>query len=216
MKLPIKEQIKNIIILALTFLKIGALTFGGGYAMISIIEREAVVKRKWLNLEEMLNVIAIAESTPGPIALNAATYVGAKVAGFFGAFVASLCVMIPSVTIITILSATITKHFENPYVKWAFQGMRAGVAALIFNAVINLGKFLRKEKRPAVFAILFVSLTLGILSAFRILPFDNIYIIIGTVIFGIIYTLIKDSKNKIHFKPSTPKESDQSPKEDDN
>ncbi|MFA7663337.1 MAG: chromate transporter [Clostridia bacterium] len=202
--IKMKLSFKNLIILSLTFLKIGALTFGGGYAMISIIEREATIKRKWLTSEEMLDIIAIAESTPGPIALNSATYVGAKVAGFLGAFVASISVMLPPIVIITLISSTLTKYFENPYVKWAFLGMRAGVAALILNAVINLGKFLKNEKRPAVYAVFFLSLTLGLLSVFHIISFDNIFIILGTIIFGIIYTFLESFINKRAKKVLTP------------
>ncbi|NLT17968.1 MAG: Chromate transport protein [Firmicutes bacterium ADurb.Bin080] len=210
----IKVKLKNLIILAFTFLKIGALTFGGGYAMISIIEREASAKRKWLTSEEMLDIVAIAESTPGPIALNSATFVGAKVAGFLGAFVASISVMLPPIVIITLISSLLTRYFDNPYVNWAFLGMRAGVAALILNAVINLGKFLKTEKRPAVYAVFFLCLVFGLLSVFHIISFDNIFIVLGTIVFGIIYTLF-DSFFKKRKQKILPNKLDGSMTEDD-
>lgn len=203
MKKNLKNKIPDLIELALTFFKIGALTFGGGYAMISVMEREAVTKKKWIKSKEMLNVIAIAESTPGPISLNMATYLGAKVAGFMGAFIASISVLLPAVIIITLISVFLTQFFDNQYVSYAFLGMRAGVSALILNAVINLGGFLKKERRPAVFAILFISLIFSILSAFNILAFDNILIIIGAIIIGLIYTFVQDKCKKKINKTTT-------------
>ncbi|MFA6618885.1 MAG: chromate transporter [Candidatus Neomarinimicrobiota bacterium] len=203
MKQKSKNTLSDLIDLALTFFKIGAFTFGGGYAMISIIEREAVTKKKWIESEEMLNVIAIAESTPGPIALNMATYLGAKVAGFVGAFIASVSVLLPALIIITLISAFLTPFFDNQYLRYAFLGMRAGVSALVLNAVINLGGFLKKEKRPAVFAILFISLVFSILSAFNILGFDNIFIIVGAILIGLFYTFIQDKYKKNNKLNST-------------
>ena len=131
MKISLKEKLKRALNLFLTFFRIGAFTFGGGYAMVGLIHREMVEKKKWIDDQEMLDVIAIAESTPGVIALNTATYVGAKVAGVLGAFVASIAVMLPSVIIISLISLAIEEFGSNKYVKWAFLGIRSAVAALI-------------------------------------------------------------------------------------
>lgn len=186
----LKTYFYNLIKLAWTFFKIGAITFGGGYAMISVMERNVAEKKKWITHEEMLNIVAIAESTPGAIALNAATFIGAKIAGFFGALVASLASMLPSVLIIVGISLLYNYFADSQYLYWAGLGMRGAVAALILNAVLNLGKFLKTERRPAIWAILIISLTLSLLASFEVIHFDNIFIILGTMVIGFIYTAI--------------------------
>ena len=98
MKKP--NKFKQLLVLFLTFLKVGALTFGGGYAMIPIIQREVVEKRKWASEADILDILAISESTPGPISVNAATYIGFRVAGFWGSFFATLGLILPSFAII--------------------------------------------------------------------------------------------------------------------
>ena len=124
--------------LFLTFAKIGVFTFGGGYAMIPLIQRETVETRGWISEEDILDVIAIAEATPGPIAINSATFIGRKVAGFRGALCATLGVIMPSFIIIALVS-TVLKMFEQEQaVKYAFMGIRAGVLALILKALVNL------------------------------------------------------------------------------
>lgn len=95
----------NIFQLFFTFLKIGVFTFGGGYAMISVIENNCVEKKKWINHEEMMDIAVIAESTPGPIAINCATFVGYKIAGFLGAFLATLGLVLPSFCIRLLITA---------------------------------------------------------------------------------------------------------------
>lgn len=186
----LKTYFYNLIQLAWTFFKIGAITFGGGYAMISVMERNVAEKKKWITHEEMLNIVAIAESTPGAIALNAATFIGAKIAGFFGALVASLASMLPSVIIIVGISLLYNHFADSQYLYWAGLGMRGAVAALILNAVLNLGKFLKTERRPAIWAILILSLTLSLLASFEVIHFDNIFIILGSMVIGFIYTAI--------------------------
>ncbi len=155
MKISIKEMLMRILNLFLTFFKIGAFTFGGGYAMVGLIHKEMVEKKKWISDEEMLDIIAIAESTPGVIALNTATYVGAKVVGVLGAFVASIAVMLPSVIIITAISFAIEEFGNNKYVKWAFLGIRSAVAALILNAAIKLSK--NNEKKLVCYVVIGIS-----------------------------------------------------------
>ena len=125
--------------LFLTFLKIGLFTFGGGYAMISIIENNCVEQKKWITHDEMMNITVIAESTPGPIAINCATFVGYKIAGLFGAIAATLGVVIPSFVIIFVISTFLDNFLEIHVVANAFMGIKVGVGILIFNAGFNNG-----------------------------------------------------------------------------
>ncbi len=131
---------KNTAALFLTFFKIGAFTFGGGYAMLPLIKREVCDNKKWLTDEELLTVTAVAESTPGPIAVNAATFVGSRVAGFTGAALATVGVVLPAFLIVSLLSALPKSWRTVPAVQYAFFGLRAGVAALILKALWNMYK----------------------------------------------------------------------------
>ena len=110
-----------------TFFKIGAFTFGGGYAMIPLIQREIVDKKQWATNEDLLDIIAIAESTPGPIAVNAATFIGSKIDGFFGALFATLGVVLPSFITIFAVSFAIAQFEHIKLVQYAFTGIRAAV-----------------------------------------------------------------------------------------
>ena len=124
--------------LFLTFLQIGAFTFGGGYAMIPMM-REQVLAHGWLTSEKIVNFIAVSESTPGPFAVNMATYVGTETAGLFGAFCATLGVVLPSFIIILIIARIYLKFKENRFVAGAMNGLRPTVVALIASAVISIG-----------------------------------------------------------------------------
>lgn len=127
------------------FFKIGAFTFGGGYAMIALIAKESVEKRHWLTEGEFLDLIAIAEATPGPIAINSATYLGYKIRGFWGSFFATLGVVLPSFIVIVALSFFIEEFRTLTLVDYAFKGIAAGVAVLIVNAALKLYKSLKKD-----------------------------------------------------------------------
>lgn len=131
--------------LFLTFLKIGAFTFGGGYAMIALISKEAVEKHHWISENDFLDLIAIAESTPGPIAVNSATYVGYKVKGFWGSFFATLGVVLPSFVVIVLVSLFIEQFRSLVLVDYAFRGIAAGVAVLIVNAALKFYRSLSKS-----------------------------------------------------------------------
>ena len=131
---------KTIPALFFTMLKIGLFTFGGGYAMIALLENEFVTKRGWLEQEEFLDVAAIAESTPGPIAINSATFVGWRVAGFFGAALATFGVVLPSFVVILLISFLLTEFAALDVVQYAFQGIRAGVLALLIKALWTMYK----------------------------------------------------------------------------
>lgn len=122
----------------LSFMKIGAFTFGGGYAMIPLIQKEAAEKQGWITEQDILEIVAIAESTPGPIAINAATFVGYRVGGILGAICATLGVVLPSFGVILGISFVMRQFRELKAVQYAFFGIRAGVLALIVKALISM------------------------------------------------------------------------------
>lgn len=131
--------------LFLTFGKIGLFTFGGGYAMIPLIQREAVENKKWIKEEELLDLIAIAESTPGPIAVNASTYIGKKTSGTKGAICATLGVVLPSFLMMIGISFILEAFQRARAVQYAFWGIRAGVLALILKALWSMFRQCRKH-----------------------------------------------------------------------
>ena len=126
--------------LFLTFAKVGVMTFGGGYAMLPILQREVVEGKGWATEEELADYFAIGQCTPGIIAVNTATFIGQKQAGILGGIIATLGVVFPSVVIISLLATVITTFAELEIVKHAFAGIRVCVCVLIFNAVVKLGK----------------------------------------------------------------------------
>lgn len=132
--------IKELVELFWVFMKMGAVTFGGGYAMLPIIQREVVEKRGWATEEEVMDYYAIGQCTPGIIAVNTSTFIGYKLKGVLGGFAATFGFVFPSLIIITIIAAFIQNFAHLPYVTYAFDGIRACVCALILDAVIKLGK----------------------------------------------------------------------------
>lgn len=141
------------------FFKIGAFTFGGGYAMIPLIKREVVEEKKWLTNSEVFDIIAIAESTPGPLAINSATFVGSRIAGLKGALAATLGVVLPSFLVILAISQILLQIEHFQIVKDAFQGIRAGVIVLIGSALLSL---LRQIKKVAfAYAVMIVAFLLA-------------------------------------------------------
>lgn len=156
--------------LFLTFLKIGAFTFGGGYAMIPLIQREVVDNRHWVSEKDILDVVAIAESTPGPIAINAATFIGFKVAGNLGALCATLGVVLPSFCIIVAVSYVLEAFQHLRAVRYAFWGIRAGVLALILKALWSLYKQCDKDCFSyAIMALAFAAVAFLHLSAIAVI-----------------------------------------------
>ena len=131
---------KQLFDLFITFAKMGAVTFGGGYAMLPILQREIVENKKWGTEEELADYYAIAQCTPGVIAVNVATFIGRKVAGNLGGVIATLGVVFPSVVIITLLAGVIEYYSSLEWVAHAFAGIRVCVCVLIFNAVLKLFK----------------------------------------------------------------------------
>ena len=174
---------KRILTLFLTFFKIGAFTFGGGYAMIPLIQREIVEKHGWMEDEDILDIFAIAESTPGPIAINAATFVGWRVAGFWGAALATTGVVLPSFVIILLISFLFNEFANYPVVKYAFAGIRAGVLALLVKALWTM--FKKSPKHAIGYGIM--------AAAFFITAFFNVpvlAVIVGCAVVGLVSSLI--------------------------
>jgi chromate transporter len=126
--------------LLFTFAKIGLFTFGGGYAMIPLMEKEIITANKWLSMREFVDIIAIAEVTPGPIAVNSATYVGYKMAGVWGAAFATIGVILPSFVIVISLASLFLKYKDTPTVKAISKGLRAAVTAMIASAALSMAK----------------------------------------------------------------------------
>lgn len=131
---------KQLFELFLAFARVGVMTFGGGYAMIPILEREIVDRHGWASEEELMDYYAVGQCTPGVIAVNTATFIGYKVAGTIGGIMATLGVVFPSVVIITVIAGILTSFADVPAVKSAFAGIRVCVCVLIFNAVLKLWK----------------------------------------------------------------------------
>ncbi len=139
--------------LFLTFAKIGLFTFGGGYAMISLIENNCVEKKKWITHDEMMNVTVIAESTPGPIAINCATYIGFKQAGFIGSLIATLGIVLPSFLVIYAISMFLDNFLEIALIANAFKGIKIAVGILILDAAITMIGKMHKKVLPRVIMI---------------------------------------------------------------
>ncbi|MBR6738520.1 MAG: chromate transporter [Oscillospiraceae bacterium] len=134
--------------LFLTFAKIGLFTFGGGYAMIAMIEHICVEEKGWISHDEMMNVTVIAESTPGPIAINCATFTGYKKAGFAGALAATLGMVVPSFAVIYLISVLLDNFLELTIIANAFRGIKIAVGILILDAGITMVKKMHKKKLP--------------------------------------------------------------------
>lgn len=184
------DRVKLALTLFLSYFKIGLFTFGGGYAMIALIEREFVVRKKWINEVELYEIIAIAESTPGPIAINCATFVGYKILGFVGSFLATLAVCIPSFAIIYLISVFYDAFMALTAVAYAFEGIKVGIAIMITVAGVNM---IKKGKKNA-FAVGVFLLTFAAATCIDIfsLDFSTIYIILSGAALGIILQIIRD------------------------
>lgn len=178
------KKLKDCLELFLLFFKIGLFTFGGGYAMISLISHEVVEKKKYIDGEEFSDLVAIAESTPGPIAINSATYIGYKKAGVLGAIAASIGVVLPSLTIIYLISLFLGKILEYPLVQKAFKGIQCGVSVLILSAGLKLMKNVKKD----VLSYVLLSLSLAFLLFINFTDWNisTIYFIIVGAIVGLI------------------------------
>ena len=172
-----------------TFFKIGAFTFGGGYAMIPLIQREAVEHRKWVKDEDILDIVAIAESTPGPIAINSATFVGYRAAGVLGSALATFGVVLPSFVIILALSFVLQQFQNVQAVQYAFRGIQAGVLALLFKALWTMYK--KAPKGWAAYVVMG-----GSFLATAVFKFNMIFVIIGCAVFGLVTAMLAERRMK--------------------
>ena len=181
--------------LFLTFAKIGAFTFGGGYAMISIIEDECVEKRKWITSEQLSTVTAIAESTPGPIAINCATYTGYMQAGVWGALCATLGVTLPSFVIIYTISLFFDNFLEIAVVANAFKGIKIAVGVLIARAALNLWKK-KKQKDVQAYVIAGLAFVIMLLAGFFVVNVSTIVLILVAGVIGVVVYKIRQISGK--------------------
>ena len=189
------RKVKGYLSLFLTMLKIGLFTFGGGYAMIALLENEFVEKKKWLEKDEFLDVAAIAESTPGPIAINAATYIGYKNSGMIGSMIATLGICIPSFVIIYAISLFFDAFLSLTFVAYAFKGIQICVVYLILTAGLKMLKQMKKN----TFNMIIISITLICMIVFSLfaVKFSTIFYILISGACGVaVYLLGKIRKEE--------------------
>ncbi len=168
-----------------TFLKIGIFTFGGGFAMIPLIERKIIEKRQWLPHKEFLDLLTVAQSAPGPLALNTAVFIGYKSRGYKGAFAALTGVVLPSFTILLIIAIYFSHIRDNKIVDAAFKGMRPAVIALIMAPIISLVR----PMKP-----LHIALAGVIAVALWYFAFSPVYMLLASIIFGVAWAYLTSKK----------------------
>ncbi len=179
----------------LIMMKIGLFTFGGGHAMIALLEDEFISRRKWIESREFTDLVAVAESTPGPIAINCATYLGYKRAGVLGSILSTVGVCVPSFVIIYVITLFIKEFLAIELVAKAFLGMRVAVSILIVSAGIRM---LKKEKRTVFTYVLFsLSFAFSLVVALTSIDFSSIFIIlIGGAVGVAVYLACKAKKSE--------------------
>ncbi|WP_294359095.1 chromate transporter [uncultured Clostridium sp.] len=171
---------KKLLNLFWAFFKIGAFTFGGGYAMVPLIEKEIVEKQKWVDKDEFVDIIVLSQSFPGALAVNCSTMVGYKICGIVGAVVTLLAVVLPSFIIMLMVAMYLMKFRNNIYVNAAFKGINAAVPIMVLVAIVSLSKSLRKSTMTYII----MAAALIVLLFFDINP---IWVIIASALFGVFY-----------------------------
>ena len=184
-----KSGMKKHLNLFFTMLKIGLFTFGGGYAMIALLENEFISKKKWIEKDEFIDMVAIAESTPGPVAINSATYIGYKLLGFWGSFLATIAVCIPSFAIIFVISLFFDAFLTLTLVSYAFRGIQACVIYLIMSAGLKMMKDMEKN----IFNVIILTATLACMVLFSVfsVSFSSIFYIIISGFIGLFVYMIR-------------------------
>ena len=187
-------RLKSLWLLFINMLKIGLFTFGGGYAMIHLLENEFVSKKKWIEEDEFMDLVAIAESTPGPIAINCSTYIGYKKEKILGAVLATLGMCIPSFTIIFLISLFFNQFLSIGWVASAFKGIQVCVVFLILSAGVKMLK--KMKKKP--FNLIVMSVTFLCMVAFGVfaVSFSSIFYILISGFVGLLIYLIGYFKSK--------------------
>lgn len=178
------KKLKLYAILFLTMFKIGLFTFGGGYAMITLLENEFVTRKKWLEESEFMDIVAIAESTPGPVAVNSATYVGYRTAGVIGSVICTLAVCMPSFIIIYLISLFFNAFIQLEYVAYAFEGIQACVIFLILAAGIKM--IVRIKKSVFNIVVFIATFTAMITLSVLAIDFSSIYYVLLSAATGFI------------------------------
>ena len=169
--------------LFLTFFKIGLFTFGGGYAMIPLIEEEICEKKKWISKDELTDIVIISESTPGSLSINIATFVGMKISSYLGSLFATLGLVIPSFVIISLITKCLSS-FSNKYISYALLGIKGAVIALIVNALVTMFKKCEKN----VFSYLLMLLGIFMIVFLKI---NSFFVIIIGAVAGLVYCFVK-------------------------
>ncbi len=181
------SQAKRLWQIFASFFRIGAFTFGGGLAMIPLIQKEAVEKHGWVSDDDILEIVAIAESTPGPIAINAATFVGYRAAGVLGSAVATFGTVLPSFVIILLISYVLRQFQQLPAVQYAFWGIRAGVLAMLLKSLYTMFK-----KSPKGWVAYVAMAAAFVLTA--VLDVHILIVIIGCAVFGLVTATLADRR----------------------
>lgn len=166
--------------LFISYFKIGMFSFGGGFAMLPLIEKEIIETHQWLTTAEFIDLIAISEMTPGPIAINAATFIGYRVSGIMGSIVATIAVSLPSFIVMSILMYFLSKYKDSPYISWALSGLKPIVVALIFSAGISVMK--------GAFIDVYSYIIAGVL--FYLITFKKFNPILGLILAGIVGAIV--------------------------
>ena len=180
--------------LFIVFFKIGLFTFGGGFAMLALIEDICVEKKKWITHEEMMDITVIAESTPGPIAINLATYVGYKLRKIPGALIATIGMIIPSFFIVFLISQFLDRFLEIKWVSSAFQGIKIAVAILIIDAAI---KMIRKmKKKPFQITMMIAALISMLVINIIALHVSSLVIMLAGAAAGLIFYAVHNQRGK--------------------
>ena len=180
--------------LFLTFAKIGLFTFGGGYAMISLIEDSCVNLKNWITHDDMMNITVVAESTPGPIAINCATFVGYRQAGLRGALCATFGIVVPSFVIIFLISLFLDHFLEIALVAKAFAGIRLAVGILILNAAFNMIKKMKKKPLP-VGIMICACIAMLLINLFS-LRVSSVVLMLAAAVFSLTLFAVSDAKGK--------------------
>lgn len=184
-----KNEKPSYLKLFLTFAKLGAVTFGGGYAMLPILQREVVENNGWCTEEDLLDYFAVGQCTPGIIAVNTATFIGTRTRGIMGGIIATLGLVFPSIVIISIIYHILAAFESNVYVQMALSGIQVCVAALITYSVIKLAK----KSIVDIFTLVLALAVLALMIAFGISP---IIFVIAGIVFGIAVQAVRNKAGK--------------------
>ncbi len=181
--------LRTLLELYLVFVKIGAFTFGGGLAMMPIMQRELIEKKGWITEEELVDYFAIGQSTPGIIAVNVSTFVGYKRAGWFGGIIGTIGVVTPSLVIISLLAGAISSIDKYPLAQKALRGINVAVAALLTSVIVKFSKKTIKN----IWNALFMLLSFVLIYFFKV---QSVWIIIAALVIGSLLTLYKQKRGK--------------------